>query len=207
MNNQTLFQLLVPGQRIENDWCDFPIPLNIEVGSNTVIDTSACFKKFFSKHKVGLKLGSNITLQGPALATEENGYIEIGDFSYISSACIAANTRIIIGKYVYIAGGVTIVDTDFHPLDPGPRIRDTVAISTVGDKSLRPSFHSSPVVIEDDVWISYNATVLKGVTIGKGSVIQPGAVVLKDVPPYSNVFGNPAILEKLVLEKEEYEHV
>jgi acetyltransferase-like isoleucine patch superfamily enzyme len=207
MEDQTLFQPLVPGQSLQNDWCNFPIPANIEVGYNTVIDTSACFKKFFSKLEIGLKLGSNITLQGPALATEDSGYIEIGDYSYISSACIAANSRIIIGKYVHIAGGVTIVDTDFHPLDPGSRIRDTVAISTVGNKALRPLFHSSPVVIEDDVWIGYNATILKGVRIGKGSVIQPAAVVLKDVPPYSKVYGNPAIVETIIVEKREYEHV
>jgi hypothetical protein len=70
--NTELFQLLEPGKNLENDWCSFPIPLNIEVGENTVIDSSSCFKKFFSKLPVGLKLGSHITLQSPALATEEN---------------------------------------------------------------------------------------------------------------------------------------
>ena len=54
---------------------------------------------------------------------------------------------------------------------------DTVAVSTIGDKSKRPKFDSAPVIIEDDVWIGFNATILKGVTIGKGSIIQPGAVV------------------------------
>ena len=100
---------------------------------------------------------------------------------------------------MYIAGGVTIVDTDFHPLDPALRMRDTVAISTIGDKTRRPQFDSAPVIIEDDVWIGYNATILKGVTIGKGSVIHPGSVVSKNVPAGSVVSGNPAELKK-------YEH-
>lgn len=190
--NTELFQLLKPGTSLENDWCRFPIPLNIEVGENTVIDTSSCFKKFFSKLPLGLKLGSHITLQSPALATEFNGYIEIGDYSFISSACLAASEKIIVGKHVYIAGGVTIVDTDFHPLDPAARMLDTVAISTIGDKSRRPKFDSAPVIVEDDVWIGFNATILKGVTIGKGSIVQPGAVVSKSVPAQSIVSGNPA---------------
>lgn len=192
-----LFQQVQPGKPLKGDWCNFPIPLNMEAGENTVMDSSSCFKKFFSKLRPGLKLGSNITLQSPALATEENGYIEIGDFSYISGAAIIASYKIIIGKHVFIAGGVTIVDSDFHPLDAAARITDTIAISTVGNKSFRPNFEAAPVFIEDDVWIGFNATILKGVTIGKGSVIQPGAVVLKNVPAGAIVSGNPAQIEML----------
>jgi maltose O-acetyltransferase len=182
------------GKKIEGDWCNFPVPFNIEVGENTVIDSSSSFKKFFSRLKVGLKVGSHVTLQSPALAVEENGYIEIGDYSYISSACLAAKDKIIIGKYVFISAGVTIVDTDFHPLDPADRMRDTIAISTIGDKSRRPYFDSAPIRIEDDVWIGFNATILKGVTIGKGSIIEPGAVVSKNVPEGSIVSGNPGVI-------------
>jgi acetyltransferase-like isoleucine patch superfamily enzyme len=191
-NEQGLFHLLEPGKAIEGDWCNFPIPLNMQVGENTVIDSSACFKKFFSKLTVGFKVGNNVTLQGPQLAPEEKGYIEIGDYSYVSSACVTCYSQIIIGNYVFISPGVTIVDTDFHPLDAGQRMLDTIAISTVGNKALRPHFDVAPVHIEDDVWIGYNATILKGVRIGKGAIIEPGAVVSKDVPPGAIAFGNPA---------------
>jgi maltose O-acetyltransferase len=53
-----------------------------------------------------------------------------------------------------------------------------------------------PIVIEDDVWIGANVTVLGGVTIGRGSVIAAGAVVTKNVKPYSIVGGIPAKLIK-----------
>lgn len=190
-----LFQLLIPGKKLLNDWCDFPIPENIEVGNNTMIDSSYCFEKFFSKIMVGLKLGNNVTIQKTNLATELNGYIEVGDCSFISCATIVAYNSIIIGRYAFIGIGVTIVDTDFHPLDAAGRLRDTIAISPVGDKSKRPEFVSMPVVIEDDVWIGFNATILKGVRIGKGSVIQPGAVVSRDVLAGSVMEGNPAQLK------------
>ena len=51
---------------------------------------------------------------------------------------------------------------------------------------------AKPVVIEDDCFIGFNATVLHGVTIGKGSIVGAGSVVTKDVPPGTIVVGNPA---------------
>jgi len=190
-NNTTIFRTLKPGMIIDEEKSGFSIPDNIQVGTNVQFDSSHVFKKFFSKLPIGLKIGNNVTLYMSSLATEENGYIEIGDYSYLSSATIACYNKVIIGKYVFIAGGATIVDTDFHPLDAADRLLDTIAISTIGNKSKRPRFDSLPVIIEDDVWIGFNATILKGVTIGKGSVIQPGAVVLKNVPAGSIVSGNP----------------
>ena len=53
-----------------------------------------------------------------------------------------------------------------------------------------------PVVIEDDVWCGANVTILKGVTIGRGSVIAAGAVVTQSFPPYSIIGGVPAKLLK-----------
>lgn len=52
--------------------------------------------------------------------------------------------------------------------------------------------NDAPVVIEDDVWAGANVTILKGVTIGRGSVIAAGAVVTKSCPPYSIIGGVPA---------------
>jgi acetyltransferase-like isoleucine patch superfamily enzyme len=185
-------QQLKPGMKLVDDWCNFPIPVNMEVGANTVIDSSSCFKKFFSKKPIGIKIGSNVTIESCDLATEPDAIIEIGDYSCLTFASLVANLRISIGRYVYLGFGVTIVDTDFHPVDPAERIRDTVAISTVGDRSRRPEFTSLPITIEDDVWIGHGSTILKGVTIGKGSIVQPGSVVVKDVPAFSIVSGNPA---------------
>ncbi|MFN7691728.1 MAG: DapH/DapD/GlmU-related protein, partial [Bacteroidota bacterium] len=51
---------------------------------------------------------------------------------------------------------------------------------------------SKPIVIHDKVWISFNAIILKGVTIGEGAVVAAGSVVTKDVAPYTMVAGNPA---------------
>ena len=52
------------------------------------------------------------------------------------------------------------------------------------------------LIIGNDVWIGYNATIMAGVTIGDGAIIATNATVVKDVPPYSIVGGNPAQIIK-----------
>ena len=97
-NRKPIFHLFRPGDhQVDGDWCNFPIPTNIEVGVDTMIDSSSIFKKFFSELPVGLKIGNRVTLQSPALAAEKNGYIEVGDYSFISGATLVAISKIIIG--------------------------------------------------------------------------------------------------------------
>jgi acetyltransferase-like isoleucine patch superfamily enzyme len=183
---------LVPGARLAGDWYHGKVPENIVAGKNTRIDSSACFKCYRATGPVGVRTGENVTLWRTALSPEEHGAIEIGDDSWIGEASLACSSRIVIGKRVIIAAGVTIADSDFHPLTPGARLLDTVAVSMVGDRSRRPLFDVRPVVIEDDVWIGFNATILKGVRIGAGAVISPAAVVISDVPAGCTVAGSPA---------------
>ena len=56
----------------------------------------------------------------------------------------------------------------------------------------RQGLNFAPIVIEDDVWIAARVNIMAGVTVGKGSVLAAGAVVTKDVPPYSVMAGVPA---------------
>lgn len=56
----------------------------------------------------------------------------------------------------------------------------------------RENLYPGEIIIKDDAWIGSNATVIKGITIGEGSVVAAGSVVTKNVPPYTIVGGNPA---------------
>lgn len=95
--------------------------------------------------------------------------------SYINSNCkIRCANYIKIGDDCAISHDVTILDSDFHEI-------------------VRPGFPvSKPIIIQDHVWIGTRSTILKGVTIGTGAVIAAGAVVTKNVPPYTVVGGCPA---------------
>ena len=189
-----IFYPLVPDTTLPGDWFPGRIPANISVGTNTVIDSSFCFKHYFATGPIGFRVGDNTTIWRASLAAEENAVIEIGDYCYIANASLVCSERISIGSRVMIAGGVTIADSDFHPLEPAARLADTVALSPVGDRKRRPRIEASPVVIEDDVWIGYNATILKGVQVGTGTIVAPGALVIRDVPAGVEVAGNPARL-------------
>lgn len=186
------FHLIRPGEAIPGDWFKGIVPSNIVVGAETVVDSSFCFKHFFSTLNVGLKAGHHVTFWRTGISTEENGFIEIGDYCYIANASLVCCEKISIGNRVFIAGGVTIADSDFHPMDPALRLADTIALSPAGDSSNRPPINSKPVFIDDDVWIGFNATILKGVSIGKGAIISPGSLVISDVPSNTTVAGNPA---------------
>jgi acetyltransferase-like isoleucine patch superfamily enzyme len=187
-----MFHPLVPGATLPGDWFAGTIPSNIVAGERSVIDSSFCFKHYYAKGAVGLRVGRDVTIWRASLAADEQAVIEIGDETYIANASLVCTERISIGARVMIAGGVTIADSDFHPLEPAARLADTVALSPRGDRKRRPPVEARPVVIEDDVWIGFNATILKGVRIGAGAVIAPGALVLRDVGAGAEVAGNPA---------------
>lgn len=57
-----------------------------------------------------------------------------------------------------------------------------------------------PITLEDDVWLGRRVIVMAGVTVGRGSVVGAGAVVTKDIPPYSLAAGNPAVVKKNLLD-------
>lgn len=189
---KNIFYPIIPGKPIENDWFQGKVPLNIMVGTNSVIDSTFCFKHYYSNLKIGLQIGDHVTLWRTSLAAEEKAWISIGSYSYIANASLVCSNSIQIGKYVCIAGGVTITDSDFHPMDPLLRMADTIALSPVGIRNNRPEIVTKPVVIDDYVWIGYNATILKGVHVGKGAIISPGSFVIDDVPAGVTVSGNPA---------------
>ena len=114
------------------------------------------------------------------LSAGGKGKLIIGDNTFINvGTIISAHFQIKIGKNVQIAPGVIMMDSDFH----GVEDRDAEVIPT-------------PITIADNVWLATRVLVLKGVTIGEGSTIAAGAVVTKDIPPYSLAAGIPATVIK-----------
>lgn len=113
--------------------------------------------------------------------------IIIGDSVFIGRDVEMLSTRakIHIGDHVMIAKGVSII-TGEHRTDIQGRYMDEI-----NDKEKKAS-NDEDVTLEGDNWICTNACILKGVTIGKGSIVAAGAVVTRDVPPYSVVGGVPA---------------
>jgi len=161
------------GQRIH--WLGLPIitrepGTTITIGNNTVVCSRSRDTALGVNHPVVLR-----TLRSGAI-------LNIGDGVRMSGTTICAAISVEIGARTVIGANVTIVDTDFHALDPV--IRSSPADSTHA--------LAVPIFVASDVFLGMGSMILKGVHIGQGAVVGAGSVVTKDVPPYTIVGGNPA---------------
>lgn len=109
--------------------------------------------------------------------------ISIGSGTRLNGAGIMAYTSIEIGPRC-ILGSTLLFDSDFHPLDPVHRHDHHAPVTC------------APICIEENAWLAGQSAVLKGVTVGKNSVVGFRAVVSEDVPPNVVVAGNPARVVK-----------
>ena len=108
-----------------------------------------------------------------------------------------SKTKLVIGKFCAIAAEVKFIMTGNHKLD---------AVSTfpfpIFQKGWEKAFNifdlpvKGDIIIGNDVWFGYDSLIMSGVKIGHGAIIATRAVVVKDVPPYSIVAGNPAKVVK-----------
>ena len=113
--------------------------------------------------------------------------VSIKDNSTIAEGCVLMSEKayIHIGRNCMLAPRVALITGD-HRIDiKGKPMRQ------VTEKEKLPQ-NDQDIIIEDDVWIGYGAILLKGVHIGRGSVLGAGSVVTKDLPPYSIYTGIPA---------------
>ena len=156
-------------------------PLYQHRGKHAVIHRSARmdtppYRKFY--------LGNYSVVESFACINNAVGDVIIGDHTRIGlhNTIIGPVT---IGSHVNLAQGITITALNHNFSDAEKRI-DEQGVNT------------TPVVIEDDIWIGTNAVILPGVTIGQHSVVAAGAIVTKDVPPHSLVAGVPAKVIKQI---------
>jgi acetyltransferase-like isoleucine patch superfamily enzyme len=134
-----------------------------------------------------IRLGDHSCCRGRLLTYGHGGQIHIGEWSYVGVRSeIWSMESIQIGDRVLIAHDVNIHDGTAHSLDPRERHLHFQHIIERGHPRTAaelPGVASSPIIIENDVWISFGVSILKGVRIGAGSVIAARSIVTKDVPP------------------------
>lgn len=139
-----------------------------------------------------------------------NPNIIIGDYTYYDDPVASRNfernvlyhypfmgDKLIIGKFCAIARDVKfIMNGANHEMDAFTTY--PFSIFSNGWEKVMPSMDELPykgdTVIQNDVWIGYDATIMPGIQIGNGSIIASKSVVVRDVEPYSIVGGNPAKL-------------
>lgn len=142
---------------------------------------SLFFKPLFKK------CGKNVVFDPDDLFSFRT--IEIGNDVFIGGGAkfVASESSIVIGNKVMFGPNVSIVGGNHNIKTIGRFLFDV--------KEKRPQ-DDQPVIVEDDVWVGTNVTILKGVRVGRGSVVGAGAVVTRDIPSYSIVMGVPAKVSK-----------
>jgi len=140
-----------------------------------------------------IRIGAGSHVRAQLLTFPDGGRITIGNETYIGSDTrIWSRHGVIIGNHVLISHLVDIHDTDGHPMDWEDRRRDTRRILTAASSQAIGEIAGAPVEIKDDAWIGFKASILKGVTIGRGAVVASGSMVTRSVEDFTVVAGNPA---------------
>lgn len=116
--------------------------------------------------------------------------VSVGKRSYGELNVVTFNncSRLRIGSYCSIAQQVHFMLDVEHRMNTVSTYPYKAKCLKMGDEA----FSKGDIIVDDDVWIGYGATIMSGVHIGQGAIIAAGAIVTKDVPPYAIVGGVPA---------------
>lgn len=180
------------------------------IGASTQLMNQCYVNVMYPSERLFLEVGEGNILGCEFRFESRDGYIKVGNDCYIGPSLLISRNSIEIGNHVTIAWGCTIYDHDSHSLDYRERRKDIEREITnirrgedfIQDKDWS-TVNSKPIIIKDDAWIGMNAIILKGVTVGRGAVIGAGSVVTKDVPDWTVVAGNPAVIVKKLIKPEE----
>lgn len=142
-----------------------------------------------------ITIGKNMHCQWSTRFWSPHRLISIGNNVGIGKYCLFM-TDAEIGNDVLIASNVAFLNRDEHSFDKvGINILNT------------PQEYKHKVTVNDDVWIGHGAILLSPLTINRGAIIAAGSVVVKDVPSYAIIGGNPArILKMRFTQKQIIEH-
>jgi acetyltransferase-like isoleucine patch superfamily enzyme len=163
------------GVTIADGWQCYGLPIIQKHRDSTLtIGANANFRSTVRSNPLGVNHACMLS------TWTQGAVLTIGAEFGMTGGSIVCAERVTIGNRVFMGANTIITDTDFHPLSPAIRNANPADGKT------------APVTIEDDVFIGMQVLILKGVTLGAGSVIGAGSVVTRDIPAGMIAAGNPA---------------
>lgn len=183
---------------IEDDWNPAPLPPNLEMAEMAYPDTSYSFTTCFSKKPIGFHLGYASGNYGHGVfTTGEKGEIRIGKYVVLQCTRIISNLLVTIGDHCMFSWGSVLTDSWVNDSTFDPGLRKIMLETAVHSSNRHIEFDSPrPIIIEDNVWVGFEAIILPGVTIGHGAVVGSKSIISENVPPYAVMVGNPARIIK-----------
>lgn len=166
---------------------------NATVGEKFLCSNNACINEAGPK---SIKIGNGCTI-GANLFCASKGKIIIGDGTWIGGGgSISSAESIVIGKFCAISRDVEIRDNNSHPLNPCERRKHLTDRQPGWNLQQWYDSEMKEIVIGDDVWIGRRVLIMKGVSLGSGTVVAAGSVVTRSFGELSVIGGNPARLIK-----------
>ncbi len=139
---------------------------SLEIGNNVIVNSGG-FRNALSRNSY------------TSIRLYDNAILKIGNDVRMSDIAISSRTGITVGNYVTIGADVILNDSNDHSINYLDRRYE---IKSYRQQFLEGKISSSPIVIEDDVFIGARSIIGKGVTIGAKSVVAAGSVVVKNIP-------------------------
>lgn len=147
-----------------------------------------------------VKIGERGLIRANFIFESEKGMVKIGNNVHIGGADFISRSSITVDDDVTMAWGITLYDHDSHNIYWEHRKNDNAQcykdyFEYQGNNVMRKDWSNvvtKPIHICSKVWIGFDVTMLKGVTVGEGAVIGAKSVVTKDVPAWTVAAGNPA---------------
>jgi acetyltransferase-like isoleucine patch superfamily enzyme len=153
-------------------------PRRISIGNGVMIDDGVVLDAKGTTSKI--ELGNQILLGAHSIISCNEAQVRIGNFVSIGPFSVfACKSQIEIGAEVSIGSGAKLM--------AGGHVTDDPEVAVI-----RQPRSGKGIKIENGAWIGTGAIILDGVTVGLHSIVGAGAVVSKDVPPWTVVLGNPA---------------
>ncbi len=175
------------------------------VGDDVYLDSSYGFAAFNSERDPGFVVGDASGVYDRAtLVVGPSGRVTVGPFTVLNGTYVICDDRVDIGGHCLLSWGVVITD-NWHGEHSSPEMRRDALAAAARDPLRHPPSVGAPrpVVIEDNVWIGFDAVILPGVTLGRGCIVGCRSVVRKDVPPYAVVGGDPAAIIRGYLDRDD----
>ncbi len=175
------------------------------IGKNTRLENFNISIRNQKKGHVFMEIGNDCLISGNYIFEIDKGKITIGDRTFIGGNCMfIAIEGIEIGSDVLFSWGITVADNNSHSVNWEERKNDVtdwkrgIEEEKIGKYKDWSNVKSSKIIVKDKAWVGFNSIIMKGVTIGEGSIVASGSVVTKDVHDWTVVGGNPAkIIKKL----------
>lgn len=169
-------------------------------GTGHFFDVNSNIALLWGSNKDDVIMDDHSELMGNIL-TYNHGKVTIGKWAKVGKRClINCVNSITIGDDVAIADNVTIVDHNYHPINPADRLY--MRHTAHGSRERQPMYSANaPIVIGKNVWLGNGVRIQKGVTIGDNSIIGANSIVTKDIPANCIAVGNPAHVVKTDIDK------